>query len=87
MHLPTIAYLPFSKSDRAESILSHRLSVTDKVQRRLSGRMVLTPDIWPEEFRFQAVIDWVEFRMHLGRYTQIQHLQTAIRGALGHNCA
>ena len=74
MALSTTAKLPFSNPSKPALDLRHTEVALDKKQRRLLARTTLQPEINLENYQFCAVIDWIEFRVHLGRGTQIQHL-------------
>lgn len=75
----TRALLPFAKTGAPPLILDHEVSLTGSTQRRLAGRLVLTPAVDLDAYHFRAVIDWIEFRMHFGRSTQVQHVQPVLR--------
>lgn len=74
MTLPKIAKLPFSDPSWSPLDLCHAAIGLNKKQRRLLGRTTLEPAIDLEAYLFKAVIDWIEFRVHLNRRTQLQHL-------------
>lgn len=79
MTLPNTALLPTAKIPTVPQILHHDAVALDKVQRRLSGRTVLVPRVNLNAYRYRALIDWIEFRVHLGRPTQVQHVQSVLR--------
>ena len=86
MHLPTIAILPFAKSPATPPLmLNHDAVALKNSQARLRGRTALVPDIDLGSWKFRAVIDWIEFRMHFSRGTQVQHVQDVLRRFLGRN--
>lgn len=55
------------------------------VQKRLRGQTQLAPVIDLSKYHFNAVIDWIEFRVHFGRATQVQHVQWVLRHRLPRN--
>lgn len=79
MNIPTTAELPFSATGASTRTLPHDLVPLDSTQRRLMNRVKLVPVVDIEDFRFRAVVDWIEFRVHLGRTTQAQHVQQILR--------
>lgn len=85
MILPTIADLPTAKRRSIPMVLHHDACAVEKRQRRLLGRTALVPRVDLERFRFHAVIDWIEFRVCIGRNTQVQHVQNVLRRNLDRN--
>ena len=81
--LPTTAHLPFADPTKVPGQLDHAEVSLKNKQCRLQCRSALIPQIDLEKYRFRAVIDWIEFRVHLGRGTQLQHLQDFLRPFLG----
>ncbi|OWY08735.1 hypothetical protein B6V74_13005 [Thioclava sp. F42-5] len=79
MTFPTTAQLPFFKTQALPLELPHRLERLENKQRRLAGRFSLVPVIDLNSYRFHAVYDWISFKMHLGRPTQVQHVQRELR--------
>lgn len=79
MNIPTISTLRSKKPTARSYRLHHELRPTDSTQRRLLDQKVLVPAINLDAYRFRAVIDWIEFRIHLGRVTQAQHVQQVLR--------
>lgn len=79
MKLPSLAPLPYGKIDAEPLLLQHLEVSLPNAQKRLAGRVALKPDVNLERFRFRAVIDWIEFKVHLGRITQVQHVQAVLR--------
>ncbi|WP_273688922.1 hypothetical protein [Ketogulonicigenium vulgare] len=51
----------------------------DKKQARVKGRDVLRPMINLNDYRFEAVLDWIKIRVSFTRTTQVQHVQKALR--------
>jgi hypothetical protein len=66
-------------------VLPHLVVATNRTQRRLKGRSVLTPDLDLSAYRFKVVFDWIEFEVHLGKPTQVQHVQSILRRHLDRN--
>ncbi|RJE80013.1 hypothetical protein DWB67_09985 [Paracoccus sp. JM45] len=60
-------------------MLHYKPVALGNTQRRLNDRIALVPIVDLDAYRFHAVIDWVEFRIHLGRPTQAQHVQAVLR--------
>lgn len=79
MNFPTTAALATSEPNKRTVELAHDLLPLAKVQRRLAGRVAMVPVVELSAYRFRAVIDWIEFRVHLARSTQVQHLQQVLR--------
>lgn len=79
MKLPTTAFLPTAKTPTIPLVLDHDVVALSKVQRRLSGRIALAPKIDLDSYRFRTLVDWIEFRIHLGRPSQTQHVQAVLR--------
>jgi hypothetical protein len=75
----TRASLPFAKQNTKPHSLDHGIGTTGSSQRRLARRIVLSPAVDLADYWFRAVIDWIEFRLHLGRPTQVQHVQVVLR--------
>lgn len=85
MQLPTLCKLPTWGPSGRCLVLPHRVVATNRTQRRLKGRSVLTPDLDLSAYRFNVVFDWIEFEVHLGRTTQAQHVQSVLRRHLDRN--
>jgi hypothetical protein len=83
--LPTSAMLPFMKTHAQPLALAHKLVSLPNTQRRLAGRVALVPEIDLDAHRFRAVIDWIEFKLHFARKTQVQHVQSVLRKFLDRN--
>jgi hypothetical protein len=81
----TRTILLFGKKQARPLTLEHHSAVTGSSQRRLAKRTVLTPAIDLGNYRFRAVIDWIEFRLHFGQPTQVQHVQAVLRRFLPRN--
>lgn len=79
MTLPTEAELPYAKTATAPLTLTHAVVALKNTQARLAGRLALLPDVSLEDYRFRAVTDWLQFRMHLGRPTQARYVQDVLR--------
>lgn len=79
MNLPTTATLATFDTNKQIFPLEHDLTPLAKVQRRLAGRVAMVPVVNLSAYRFRALIDWIEFRVHLARATQVQHLQKVLR--------
>jgi hypothetical protein len=86
MPLPTAATLPYAKTSTPPLTLHHTLLPLENKQARLAGRSALVPDVSIEDYRFRAVIDWIEIQVHLGRPTQAQYVQDVLRQHLNRNC-
>ncbi|WP_207099692.1 hypothetical protein [Paracoccus shandongensis] len=82
MNIPTIAPLPSFHHLKNALNLSHDLVAINSTQRRLIDRMTMRPVIDLDAYRFRAVIDWIEFKVHFGRRTQVQHVQEVLRRLL-----
>lgn len=85
MFTTTRAILYYGKKPTRPLTLEHHSAVTGNSQRRLAKRTVLTPAIDLGDYRFRAVIDWIEFRLHFGQPTQVQHVQAVLRRFLPRN--
>lgn len=85
MTIPTVAILPTKPETGKTFLLDHDLLSLKNTQRRLAGRLALVPKIDLDAYRFRAVIDWIEFRVYLGRTTQAQHVQDVLRRRLDRN--
>lgn len=72
-------HLGYKKRPAPGPELSFSFAQSGMTQRRFQGCQPLIPDIDLNAFRFRAVIDWVEFQVHLSRGTQIQHVQDELR--------
>ncbi len=85
MQLPTLCKLPTWRPSGRGLVLPHLVVATNRTQRRLKGRSVLTPDLDLSAYRFKVVFDWIEFEVHLGKPTQVQHVQSILRRHLDRN--
>ena len=85
MTLPTIADLPFAKTPTPSLKLSHRLVPVAFNQARFHGRRMLVPDLDLADYRFRALIDWIEFQMQFNRGVQVQQLQPVMLRFFGRN--
>lgn len=85
MQLPTLCKLPTWRPSGCGLVLPHLVVATNRTQRRLKGRSVLTPDLDLSAYRFKVVFDWIEFEVHLGKPTQVQHVQSILRRHLDRN--
>lgn len=79
MNIPTTSTLRSKKPTARSYRLHFDLLETNSIQRRLRHQKVLVPAINLDTYRFRTVIDWIEFRIHLGRVTQVQHVQQVLR--------
>lgn len=55
-------------------------------QARFVGRSVLQPELELDDYRFNALIDWVEVEVSLMQATQFQHVQTVAANVLNRKC-
>lgn len=85
MRLPTEALLPFEKKITPPVRLAHEVRALANTQRRLAGRVALVPKLDLDTYRFRAVFDWIAFRVHFARPTQVQHVQQVLRRFLDRN--
>ncbi|SOC20522.1 hypothetical protein SAMN05877809_11251 [Rhodobacter sp. JA431] len=79
MTLPTNAPLPFAKTRTRPLLLGHKLRVLRNTQNRLKGRVALVPELDLRAYRFRAVFDWIEFRVHFTKQTQARYVQDVLR--------
>lgn len=86
MHLPTVSTLHHANSATTPVRLEHDLQPTNRCQARLRDRLALVPRIDLDAFRFEAVVDWIEFEMRFSRGVQIQAVQPVLVGSLGKQC-
>jgi hypothetical protein len=79
MSLPTNAQLPFRAAAKPPLRLNHQIIPLPNGQKRLEGRIALKPVLDLTGCKFRAVIDWIEFRVHFDKGTQVQHVQKVLR--------
>lgn len=79
MLLPSDAQAPFLDPLLPTVRLAHTVIPAGMKQGRFANRVVLNPSIELGGYRFRAIIDWLEFEIHLGRGTQVQHVQNVLR--------
>lgn len=75
--------LPFRKVSRPPLQLRFAVEPVPGRQARFAGRDVLKPQIDLGNYRFAAVIDWIELVVVLDRGSQFQHLQTLLEPLVG----
>lgn len=64
MWLPTLAELPFYAVAKQPLHLDHEIIKLRNRQTRLEGRIALKPVLNLSGWKFDAVIDWMEFRVY-----------------------
>lgn len=80
MPIPLASKLPYSRASNClPGVLHYEPLALGNTQRRLKNRTALVPILNLDEYRFRAVIDWIEFRVQLARPTQAQHVQAVLR--------
>lgn len=76
------ARLPFRKITCDPYNLEFEARLLDKRQKRFAGKFCLAPKLDLNQYRFRAVIDWIEFEVTFNRGTQHQHVQPVIEQIL-----
>lgn len=82
MPLPTTAVLPFGDPSITPLELKFTEARLDLRQQRFADRITLKPKLDLSDYRFEAVIDWIEFRVALKTPTQHRYLQDVLLGFL-----
>lgn len=72
--------LRYAKSVRPPVSLTYKQMPITHRQARLAGREALVPEIVLKDYACNAVIDWIEVQVHLGRSTQHQWMRDAFDG-------
>ncbi|MBB1493032.1 hypothetical protein H5395_16270 [Paracoccus sp. MC1854] len=75
--------LPFRKVSRPPLEMRFAVEPVPGRQARFASRDVLKPQINLDDYRFRAVIDWIELVVVVGRGTQFQHVQKLIEPMVG----
>lgn len=84
MPFTTTATLPLRTSNTRYQ-LPHRVTPYTGAQARLAGRSVMTPALDLDAYRFRAVVDWIEVKLHFTAVTHVHPVQQVLRGHLNRN--
>lgn len=59
------------------------LADSGKTQPRFRDRLLVEPQLDLANYKIQAVVDWVDLRVRLGRRTQFRYVQGALMPVIG----
>jgi hypothetical protein len=76
--LPLTADLPYGKTRQPSMKLPFVEHAEIGKQARFKGRIALKPEIDFDDYRFEAVIDWIEIRVMLAAKTQPKYVQEVL---------
>ena len=85
MYFPTNTHLAYGKIARSPVELAFTVAGVDRSQRRFREKVKFAPEIDLKEYRFNAIVDFIEFRVAFTRKTNAQSVQSILINFLGRN--
>ena len=79
MHLPTKTQLIYGKTARPPVALAFTVADVARRQTRFRDRVTFAPEINLKDYRFSALVDFIEFRVVFARRTNAQSVQKILR--------